>query len=131
MQPLSSPALIPFGATGSVLTAAACASSSPHAAPPPDAAPAATPAAQALGAAPAFLTRTDLHCGVASSEALRLAGINADTPDPPGGLIERDADGQPTGILRCELSPAKCQYVKALFVPSDLFRACEYLKQYY
>ena len=91
----------------------------PHAVPPPDAAPAAIPAAQALGAAPAFLTRTDLHCGVASSEALRLAGINADTPNPPGGLIERDADGQPIGILRCEVLPVKCQYVKIFLVPSQ------------
>ena len=30
---------------------------------------------------------------------LRIAGIDATTPDVPGGIIERDADGVPTGIL--------------------------------
>ena len=61
----------------------------------------APPCEQALGPSiPAFLTRMDLHCGVASSEALRRAGIDAATPDPPGGSIDRAPDGTPTGILR-------------------------------
>jgi hypothetical protein len=37
---------------------------------------------------------------VANSAALRLAGISAETPDPPGGVIVRDDDGQPTGLLQ-------------------------------
>jgi len=37
---------------------------------------------------------------VANSTALRLAGINRHTPDPEGGRIERDAYGEPTGLLR-------------------------------
>jgi hypothetical protein len=37
--------------------------------------------------------------GLANSYALRLAGINKDTPDPTGGLILRDNSGNPTGIL--------------------------------
>lgn len=49
---------------------------------------------------PAFVTRLDLHMGVANSIALRLAGIGRDTPDPPGGTIVRDANGQPTGLLK-------------------------------
>ncbi|GAX75631.1 hypothetical protein CEUSTIGMA_g3075.t1 [Chlamydomonas eustigma] len=53
-----------------------------------------------LGALPVFLLRKDLHCGVASSLALQLAGITADTPDPQGGSIDRGSDGHPTGILR-------------------------------
>jgi predicted amidohydrolase YtcJ len=40
------------------------------------------------------------HSSWANSMALRLAGITKDTPDPSGGIIERDADGEPTGILR-------------------------------
>ncbi|HEY7132783.1 MAG TPA: amidohydrolase [Candidatus Limnocylindrales bacterium] len=39
------------------------------------------------------------HVVAASSAALAAAGIDASTPDPPGGRIERDAAGTPTGIL--------------------------------
>ncbi len=51
------------------------------------------------GDRPALLRRVDGHAALANSAALRLAGITADTPDPEGGSILRDADGQPTGIL--------------------------------
>lgn len=49
---------------------------------------------------PAFLSRYDGHAGLANSAALRLAGITAQTPDPPGGVIVRDAQGNPTGVLK-------------------------------
>jgi len=49
---------------------------------------------------PVLLWRCDLHLAAANSTALSLAGISADTPDPPEGRIERDATGEPTGILR-------------------------------
>ncbi len=48
---------------------------------------------------PAFLVRRDGHSAWVNSQALALAGIDAQTPDPPGGQIQRDRDGQPTGIL--------------------------------
>jgi predicted amidohydrolase YtcJ len=48
---------------------------------------------------PVFLTAKSLHAAWANSAALRLAHINADTPDPKDGQIQRDARGQPTGIL--------------------------------
>src|SRR5277367_689202 len=35
-----------------------------------------------------------------NSSGLALAGITAATPDPPGGVIVRDAAGQPTGALK-------------------------------
>jgi hypothetical protein len=38
--------------------------------------------------------------GLANSAALRLAGISAKTPDPPGGTVVRDAQGNPTGALK-------------------------------
>jgi predicted amidohydrolase YtcJ len=49
---------------------------------------------------PVFVNRLDGHMALANSLALRLAGINRDTPDPDGGTIVRDAAGQPTGILK-------------------------------
>ena len=41
----------------------------------------------------------DGHQTLASARALEIAGITSDTPDPPGGRIERDAQGNPTGAL--------------------------------
>jgi hypothetical protein len=50
---------------------------------------------------PIFVQRFDGHMGLANSAALRAAGITASTPDPDGGVIERDpATGEPTGILK-------------------------------
>lgn len=50
---------------------------------------------------PLFLPRFDWHMAVVNSAALRHAGITRDTPDPPGGMIERDAgSGEPTGIVK-------------------------------
>jgi len=49
---------------------------------------------------PVFLARYDGHSALANSIALRLAGITAQTPDPPGGTIVRDAQGNPTGDLK-------------------------------
>lgn len=48
---------------------------------------------------PAYITRSDGHAAAVNSVALRIAGISAATPDPAGGRIERDASGQPTGLL--------------------------------
>src|SRR5436305_13341116 len=48
-----------------------------------------------------FVNRLDGHMALANSYALRLAGVPRDTPDPPGGLIVRDAKtGEPTGVLK-------------------------------
>jgi predicted amidohydrolase YtcJ len=55
---------------------------------------------QASAAHPILLTRTCGHIAVANSLALRLAGIDTATPNPPGGVIVRDPDGTPTGILQ-------------------------------
>jgi predicted amidohydrolase YtcJ len=55
---------------------------------------------RAAPAHPVLLWRCDLHLAAANSTALGLAGIKADTPDPPEGRIERDTTGEPTGILR-------------------------------
>jgi predicted amidohydrolase YtcJ len=49
---------------------------------------------------PVFLDRVDGHLAVANTRALQLASITIASKDPQGGQIDRDANGQPTGILR-------------------------------
>ncbi len=49
---------------------------------------------------PAIFGRTDGHIAVVNSAALAAAGITSKTPDPPGAKIDRDASGEPTGIIR-------------------------------
>jgi len=48
---------------------------------------------------PVYLESKSWHAGWVNSLALRLAGIDETTPDPPGGQIQRDAAGRPTGVL--------------------------------
>jgi predicted amidohydrolase YtcJ len=48
---------------------------------------------------PVILPNRDGHSVWVNSRALELAGITAETPDPPDGRIERDPDGTPTGTL--------------------------------
>ena len=48
---------------------------------------------------PIVLTRTCGHIVAANSLALERAGVTASTAAPPGGVIERDARGEPTGLL--------------------------------
>jgi predicted amidohydrolase YtcJ len=65
--------------------------------------PGGTPTAAVLDAVvsdrPAFLPNRDGHGAWVNSRALELAGIDARTPDPADGRIERDASGAPTGTL--------------------------------
>ena len=67
-------------------------------------APAALPTKEMIdpvtGDTPVFVARYDGHMALANSAALRIAGITANTPDPPGGVIVRDAHGEPTGALK-------------------------------
>jgi predicted amidohydrolase YtcJ len=48
---------------------------------------------------PIVLERADGHALVANSAAIAKAGVTRATPDPAGGRIERDADGEPTGMF--------------------------------
>jgi predicted amidohydrolase YtcJ len=61
------------------------------------------PTAQELDAAvadrPVWLSRVDGHAGWANTAAMKLAGIDRHTKDPSGGRIERDAQGNPTGVF--------------------------------
>jgi predicted amidohydrolase YtcJ len=60
---------------------------------------------------PVWLTHTTGHYGVANSAALRLAKISAATKDPPAGTIDRDAQGQPTGVLKESAQDAVVQLI--------------------
>lgn len=61
------------------------------------------PTAQELDAVvpdrPALLSRIDGHAVWVNSAAMKLAGISRETRDPSGGRIERDADGNPSGVF--------------------------------
>lgn len=46
------------------------------------------------------LLKRFFNMDVVNSRALELGGVTRDTPDPQGGRVERDADGEPTGVLR-------------------------------
>lgn len=49
---------------------------------------------------PVFVNRTDGHMALANSLAIKLSSVTRDTKDPKGGLIVRDANGEPTGIFK-------------------------------
>ena len=49
---------------------------------------------------PIYISHTSGHLGVANSVALELAGVTRATPDPPGGVIQKDPDtGEPNGVF--------------------------------
>jgi predicted amidohydrolase YtcJ len=49
---------------------------------------------------PVYLGHTTGHYAAVNSLALKLAGVTRETKDPPGGTIDRDASGNPTGVLK-------------------------------
>jgi hypothetical protein len=51
------------------------------------------------GEFPVYLNRVDGHAVWVNRKVLELAGITRETPDPPGGRIVRDPDGEPTGVF--------------------------------
>ena len=55
---------------------------------------------EAAPANPVILTRAGGHSAVANSVALALAGVDKDTPQPEGGVIEYDEDGELNGVIR-------------------------------
>lgn len=65
---------------------------------------------------PVAVIRYDLHTLLLNSVALRLAGIDRNTPEVPGGVIERDASGVPTGIIK---DAAKELVLRAIGTPTD------------
>lgn len=82
---------------------------------------------------PVVLQATDHHCAWVNSEALRRAGIDASTPDPPAGEVARRPDGTPMGtlvewtamdlVLRHAPRPTLQERVDGLVRASELFAA--------
>ncbi len=66
--------------------------------------PASLPTAAMIDAAspdnPVFIDRLDGHMALANSLAMRMAGVNKDTKEVDGGLIVRDASGNPAGVFK-------------------------------
>ncbi len=52
-----------------------------------------------VGDKPVFISNRDGHGAWVNSRALEISGIDSETPDPPDGRIERNADGSPQGTL--------------------------------
>lgn len=71
------------------------------------------------GDTPVAVPRTDLHMYLLNSAALKVAGITRDTPEVPGGVIVRDAKGEPTGILK---DNAKTLVERVFPTPTDTER---------
>ncbi|MEK4029509.1 amidohydrolase [Pseudobacillus sp. FSL P4-0506] len=49
---------------------------------------------------PVIASRSCVHIATVNSKVLEMAGITKDTPNPPGGQIDKDENGEPTGVLR-------------------------------
>ena len=71
------------------------------------------------GGRPAFLPNRDHHSAWVNTAALDRAGIDAGTPDPPDGRIERDEAGRATGVLHDGAMRLVAEHVPAAG-PADL-----------
>nr|WP_229731609.1 amidohydrolase [Bacillus thermotolerans] len=49
---------------------------------------------------PVIASRSCVHIATVNSKVLEMAGVTKDTPNPPGGQIDKDENGEPTGVLR-------------------------------
>ncbi len=74
---------------------------------------------------PVWLTRTCGHVSVVNSKALEIAGVDRDTPQPVGGNIVKNENGEPTGLL--QEAPAYTQIRKHIPAP-DLESTAEAIR---
>ncbi|HEY5494510.1 MAG TPA: amidohydrolase [Candidatus Anoxymicrobiaceae bacterium] len=68
------------------------------------------------GGRPAVIVRYDGHMLLANTAAIEAAGVDASSPDPPGGFIDREPDGFPAGPFR----EAAAQVVLSAMPPPDI-----------
>jgi predicted amidohydrolase YtcJ len=77
---------------------------------------------------PVYLIHVSGHLGVANSVALKLTGLKRDTPDPSGGVIEHDANGELTGIVKDNAMEFVAQFLPA-DAPDLAVRAAKYVSE--
>lgn len=78
---------------------------------------------------PVVIYRFDSHQILVNSVALRLASIDASTPEPSGGEIVRDEDARPTGVL-CDAAMSLVTRMMPKVTEAELMRAFERAQQY-
>ncbi|MFO7866293.1 MAG: amidohydrolase [Candidatus Aminicenantes bacterium] len=78
---------------------------------------------------PVCVTRLDKHMVLVNSVALKIAGIGRRTPDPEGGVIDRDPrSGEPTGILKDGAMPLVFQHIPDPTLEERMKAVCTGLK---
>ena len=73
---------------------------------------------------PVFISRLDGHMALANSLAMKLAGVDKNTPDISGGMIVRDAAGNPTGIFKDAAEP----YIEKIIPDASFEQRLEFAK---
>lgn len=81
------------------------------------------------GRRPALLRDKSGHAAWVNLAALRIAGIDAQTADPPGGQIQRDENGRATGILFEEAIDLVAQHIPRA-TAADVAHAMRAAQQY-
>lgn len=79
---------------------------------------------------PLLLLHWSVHRCVANTAALELAGIGRQTPDPSGGLIQRDPHGEPTGLLYESASNALVRLAAAAYAEQLGERMTDLIEQH-
>jgi Predicted metal-dependent hydrolase with the TIM-barrel fold len=72
---------------------------------------------------PVFVSRLDGHMALANSVAMRMASVDKSTKDIAGGMIVRDADGNPTGIFK----DAAMSYIDKVIPDPSFDQKLEYI----
>lgn len=78
---------------------------------------------------PVWLTHTTGHYGVANSFALKLAHISAGTANPNAGTIDRDSQGNPTGVLKEESAMKPVTSLIPPVTPEQMRQGILYIQQ--